>query len=211
LITRLYLASSVKQLLAPTGAALERLAACGACVYVSYSPGDTAWHRGPSYGRLNEIFGIRHKLDVGLSNPVEDDVVKFRLNRDFGGLATGTTLTFTAAGDRHSRGFLPAEPADGPGAADVLATDAYGRPALLLCPIGQGSLVLCTYPVEHMAALTPRVNPDDTVTLYDALARHAGVRRLGGAETAEGVELGPFGITVLALTGSAAQAKPRPM
>jgi hypothetical protein len=155
-------------------------------------------------------------------------------------------------------GFLPAEPADGPGAAEVLATDAYGRPALLLRPIGQGSLVLCTYPVEHMAALTPRVNPDDIVTLYDALARHAGVRclvtaddprvacdtlirddgalfavlashtteqltvkpalpcggeltSLGGAETAEGVELGPFGITVLALTGSAAQAKPRPM
>jgi len=94
--------------------------------------------------------------------------------------------------------------------------------------------VLCTYPVEHMAAQTPRVNPDDTVTLYDALARHAGVRRLvtaddprvacdtlirddgaltsvGGEETAEGVELGPFGITVLRLIGSAAQAKPRPM
>jgi hypothetical protein len=147
----------VKQLLAPTGTALERLAAGGACVYVSYSPGDTAWHRGPSYGRL-----------------------------------------------------------------------------------------------------TPRVNPDDTVTLYDALARHAGVRRLvtaddprvacdtlirhdgalfavlashtteqltvkpalprggeltslGGEETAEGVELGPFGITVLTLTRSAPQAKPRPM
>jgi hypothetical protein len=28
-----------------------------------------------------------------------------------------------------------------------------------------------------MAALTPGVNPDDTVTLYDALAVHAGVRR----------------------------------
>jgi hypothetical protein len=39
------------------------------------------------------------------------------------------------------------------------------------------SASMCTYPVEHMAALTPRVNPDDTVTLYDALARHAGVRR----------------------------------
>ena len=38
--------------------------------------------------------------------------------------------------------------------------------------------MLCTYPIEHMAALTPRVNPDDTVTLYDALATHAGVRRL---------------------------------
>ncbi len=58
----------MKQLFAPTGAALERLAAGGACVYVSYSPGDTAWHRGPSYGRLNEMFGIRHQLDVGLSN-----------------------------------------------------------------------------------------------------------------------------------------------
>ena len=185
-------------------------------------------------------------------------MVKFRLNRDFGGLATGTTLTFTAAGDRHSRGFLPAEPAGRPGAAEGLATDAHGRPAPLLCPIGQGSLVLCTYPVEHMAAQTPRVNPDGTVTLYDALARHAGVRRLvtaddprvacdtlirddgalfavlashtteqltvkpalprggeltslGGEETAEDVELGPFGITVLALTRSAPQAKPRPM
>jgi hypothetical protein len=28
-----------------------------------------------------------------------------------------------------------------------------------------------------MAALTPRVNPDDTVRLYDALARHAQARR----------------------------------
>jgi len=60
-------------------------------------------------------------------------------------------------------GFLPAEPADGPGAAEVPATDAHGRPALLLRPIGPGSLVLCTYPVEHMAALTSRVNPDDNV------------------------------------------------
>jgi hypothetical protein len=37
--------------------------------------------------------------------------------------------------------------------------------------------VLCTYPIEHMAAVTPRVNPDATVALYDALAVHAGVRR----------------------------------
>jgi hypothetical protein len=36
---------------------------------------------------------------------------------------------------------------------------------------------LCTYPVEYMAAVTPRVNPDATVTLYGALATHAGVRR----------------------------------
>ena len=73
----------------------------------------------------------------------------------------------------HSRAFLPVEPAG----AEVIATDNHGRPALLLRRTGRGSLVLCTYPIEHMAALTPQVNPDDTVTLYDALASHAGARR----------------------------------
>jgi hypothetical protein len=53
----------------------------------------------------------------------------------------------------------------------------FQQGALLLRRTGSGSLILCTYPVERMAALTPQVNPDDTVTLYDALARHAGVRR----------------------------------
>jgi len=41
-------------------------------------------------------------------------------------------------------------------------------------------------PVEHMAALTSRVNPDDNVTFYDALARHAGVRRLVTADDPRG-------------------------
>jgi hypothetical protein len=167
---RLYLAPSVQQMLAPTGAALERLAADGACVYVSYAPGLSGSHRGPWYGRLNEMFGVRHLLDVGLGDPVEDDVVRLTLCQDFGGLMAGTALRFAAAG---SPEFLPIEP-DG---AEVLATDGRGRPALLLRRIGRGSLVLGTYPVERMAALTPRVNPDDTVTLYDALAWHAGVRR----------------------------------
>jgi endo-1,4-beta-mannosidase len=170
---RLYLAPSVMQMLAPTAAVMERLAADGACVYLSYSPGDTASHRGPSYGRLNAMFGVRHQLDAGLGNPVEGDVVTFTVRQDFGGLARGTTLSFKAAGGAHSRGFLPAEPAG----AEVLATDAGGRPALLQRRTGRGSLILCTYPIEHMAALTPRANPDDIVTLYDALARCAGVRR----------------------------------
>jgi endo-1,4-beta-mannosidase len=170
---RLYLAPSAKQLLAPTTAALERLAADGACVYLSYSAGGTEWHRGPSYGRLDEAFGVRHQLDVGLGDPIEDEVAVLRLRRDFGGLARGTTLSFAVAGNEHSRSFLPVEPA----AAEVIATDARGRPALLQRHTGRGSLILCTYPIEHMAALTPRVNPDDTVTLYGALAAHAGVRR----------------------------------
>jgi endo-1,4-beta-mannosidase len=171
---RLYIAPSVKQLLAPTARTLERLAADGTCVYVSCSSGENSWHRGPSYGWLNELFGVRHQLDVGLGNPIEDDVAEFTLDRDFGGLARGTRLTFTVAGNEHSRAFLPVIPGTG---TEVIATDGRGRPALLLRRTGRGSLVLCTYPVEHMAALTPRVNPDDTVTLYNALAVHAGVRR----------------------------------
>jgi hypothetical protein len=38
--------------------------------------------------------------------------------------------------------------------------------------------VLCTYPIEQMAAAMPRVNPEATSALYDALASYAGVCRL---------------------------------
>jgi endo-1,4-beta-mannosidase len=170
---RLYLLPSVKQLLAPTPSVLERLAREGACVYLSYSAGENAWHRGPSYGRLNELFGVIHQLDVGLGDPVEDEVAEFTFTRDFGGLARGSALRFRVAGNGHGRAFLPVEVPPG-GGAEVVATDAHGRPALLARAAGTGSLVLCTYPVELMAANTPAVNPDDTVSLYRALAAHAG-------------------------------------
>jgi hypothetical protein len=62
--------------------------------------------------------------------------------------------------------------------AEVVAVDGRGRPALLIRQVGSGSLVLCTYPIEHMAAITPRVNPEATSRLYGALAEHAGVARL---------------------------------
>ncbi len=171
---RLYLAPSVKQLLAPTATALEQLASGGACVYVSYSPGVDGWHRGPSYGGLNELFGVTHQLDAGLGNPIEQETAVFTLRRDFGNLAEGTTLAFSVAGNEHARAYLPVVPDEG---TEVIATDSQGRPALLLRRVNSGSIVGCTYPVEHMAALTPRVNPDATVTLYDALASHAKVRR----------------------------------
>jgi endo-1,4-beta-mannosidase len=170
---RLYLAPSVKQLLATTSADLERLAADGATVYVSYSAGANGWHRGPSFGRLNQLFGVTHQLDVGLGDPITDEVAELTLQRDFGGLARGATLRFKVAGNEHSRAFLPVVP---DATTEVVATDASGRPALLLRRVGAGSLILCTYPVEQMAALTPAVNPDDTVTLYAALAAHAQIR-----------------------------------
>jgi hypothetical protein len=171
---RLYLAPSVKQFLAPTAPRLEALASRdGATVYVSYCAGDVAWHRGPSYGRMNELFGIRRQLDVGVGDRIEDDTVRLTFARDFGGLARGATLAFTTAGSEHGRAYLPLTPTT----AEVIATDAHGRPALLRRQVGRGSLILCSYPLEYMAALVPRVNPDATVALYGALATHAGVRR----------------------------------
>ncbi len=170
---KLYLAPSVKQILATTAGTLEELAGQGACVYVSYSAGDVAWHRGPSYGRMNDLFGVRHQLDVGLADRIGEDTIELTLTRDFGGLTRGTTLAFRTGGSEHSRAYLPVAPVT----AEVIATDGHGRPALLRRQAGRGSLILCAYPLEHMAAVTPRVNPDATVMLYNALATHAGVRR----------------------------------
>ena len=170
---QLYLVPSVKQLLSPTWYELEQRAREGATVYVSYSPGSHDEQRGPWYAHLNELFGVQHQLEYGLVNPIEDDEVRFTLARPFGGLPEGAQLAFRAAGDANSRVFLPVAATE----AEVLATDAHGRPALLLRRVGSGSVVFCTYPVEQMAAGTPRVNPEATSTLYDALAVHAGVRR----------------------------------
>jgi endo-1,4-beta-mannosidase len=170
---RLYLVPSAKQLLAPTWRHLAGLAADGATVYVSYCPGTTDAHRGPSYGWLNEIFGVEHQLSPGMSEPIEDDEVVFTFGTDFGPLPQGARLTFRAAGNQHGRGFLPVRPSG----ATVVATDSHSRPALLSREVGAGRLVLCTYPIEYMAAVTPQVNPEMTATLYDALAVVAGVRR----------------------------------
>jgi len=122
---------------------------------------------------MNELFGIRHQLDVGLVDLITDELVELTLTRDFGGLSRGTTLTFPAAGNEHARAYLPLTPTT----AEVIATDAHGRPALLRRQAGRGSLILCPYPLEYMASAVGQVNPDATVALYDALGTHAGVRR----------------------------------
>ncbi|MFF4649221.1 cellulase family glycosylhydrolase [Streptomyces sp. NPDC001380] len=170
---RLYLVPSAKQLLSPTWYALEDRARAGATVYVSYCPGAHDEQRGPWYAHLDELFGVRHQLEYGLVDPIEDDEVVLTFTRAFGSLPEGAKLAFRAAGTPDSRVFLPVEP-DG---AEVLAVDGRGRPALLLRRVGEGATVLCTYPLEHMAAVTPRVNPEDTAVLYDALGAYAGVRR----------------------------------
>lgn len=77
------------------------------------------------------------------------------------------------AGEPSSRAYLPVEAAG----AGVLAVDAAGRPALLRHRLGPGCTMLCTYPMEHMAARTAWANPKSTWRIYSALALEAGASR----------------------------------
>jgi endo-1,4-beta-mannosidase len=170
---RLYLVPSTKQLTAPAWRALERFAADGAVVYVSYCAGGHELQRGPWYPDLNGMFGVEHQLTYGLVDPIEDEEVVVTFARDFGSIPQGSRLEFRAGGNQHSRAFLPVRPVT----AEVVAVDQHDRPVLLEREAGGGRLVLCTYPLEQMAAATARVNPEPTYRIYDALAELAGVTR----------------------------------
>jgi endo-1,4-beta-mannosidase len=168
---RLILLPSTKLLMAPTADRLIELAEAGSTVYLSYFAGSTSTQRGPWVPRLNELFGLRQSLQYGLINPIEVSDVVLTFEREFGDLGPGDTLSFKVAGTESSRSFLPVEATD----AEVIATDQGGRPALLRRRVGKGSMIFCTYPIEHMAAKTARANPEDTWRLYAALSIVAGV------------------------------------
>jgi hypothetical protein len=171
---RLYLVPSTKHLLGPSWQELERLAAAGATVYVSYSRGGHAIHRGPWHTNFNEMFGVEHQLGYAPDEVIDDEQVTFTLITDFGTLAAGARLSLAVAGNVHGRGYLPVKPAG----AEVLALDGHGRPALLRRRVGDGAVILCTYPLEHMAAAAEAARPEAITALYDALASYAGVSRL---------------------------------
>jgi endo-1,4-beta-mannosidase len=171
---KLYLVPSTKHLLATTWQQLDRLAAGGATVYVSYSRGAHAVHRGPWHSGFNEMFGVEHQLGYPPAEAITDSEVTFTLITDFGKLSQGAKLTFRPGGSPDSMGFVPVTPAG----AEVIAVDSHGRPALLLRRAGRGSVILCTYPVEHMASSAAQPEPSGVGALYDALAIHAGIRRL---------------------------------
>ncbi|MFI1966366.1 cellulase family glycosylhydrolase [Streptomyces pathocidini] len=177
---KLYLVPSTRQLLAPTRRRLEELARGGAVVYLSYCSGEHAGTRGPWFHDLNGLFGVELQLSYGLVEPIEDETVEITFTEDFGSIAAGEVLRFRAGGNEDSRGFLPVRP-DG---ARVVAVDAHGRPAVLRYAVGEGETVLCTYPLEQMAARTARANPEDTQRIYAALAEVAGVRRTVTVSTA---------------------------
>ena len=168
---KLYLLPSTKLTTAPTMGHLVSLAEAGATVYLSYFAGSTLTQRGSWVPWLNETFGVRHNLRYGLADSTEKDKVTFTFVEGLGELAAGAQLSFHVAGSEGSRAFLPLEPQE----ATVMAVDDEGRPALLRRRVGRGAMVLCTYPIEHMASRTPHANPEDSWRLYSELARAAGV------------------------------------
>ena len=170
---RLYLVPSAKLLTAPGADRLRELAGDGATIYASFFAGSTPNQRGPWLVGLDEIFGVRHRLRYGLVDAIEDDEVVLELVEPLGDLSAGSRLAFRVGGTDSARSYLPVEPAG----AQIVAVDGYGRPAILRNRLGTGSAVFCTYPLEHMAARTTRVNPESTWRLYSALATEAGVSR----------------------------------
>ena len=167
----LYLIPSTKHLTSPTWVRLAQLATAGKTVYASYFLGTHANQRGPWWPNMHELFGVKKLTRYGLVDAIEDDVVELTFTEDFGGIAAGHTLTWRTAGTENSRAYLPVEATT----AEFIAVDQHGRPALLRNRIGEGQAILCTYPLEHMAAVSAAVNPDDTARLYAALARDAGL------------------------------------
>ncbi|AMM21576.1 beta-mannosidase [Frondihabitans sp. PAMC 28766] len=169
----LYILPSAKQLLAPSWVELRRLAAAGATVYASVFLGEHGTQRGPWWPDLDETFGVTKQSRYGLVDPVVDDELRVTVVSAFGGLSVGDELVFPVAGTANSRAYLPVVPTT----AEVLAVDQRGRPAFLRNRVGDGWMVLGTYPIEYFASAAPFVNPEPTWRLYDALATEAGVRR----------------------------------
>jgi endo-1,4-beta-mannosidase len=170
---RLLLAPCAKLLTGPGLDRLRILTEGGATLYLSYFAGSTTNQRGPWLSWLPELFGVEHRLRYGLVDPIEDDEVVLELVADLGELSAGTRLAFTVSGEPSARAHLPVEAVG----AETVAIDSYGRPALLRHRLAAGQTVLCTYPLEHMAARTPWANPENTWRIYSALASLAGVER----------------------------------
>jgi hypothetical protein len=170
---KLYLLPCAKLVTAPGMKLAMRLADEGATIFASYFAGSQPGQRGPWMPWLERAFGVRHHLRYGLADAIDDTEVTFEIVTDLGELVVGTRLSFGVGGNANARAYLPVE-ADG---AQVLAVDGHGRPALLRYRTGKGAMVLCTYPIEHMASERPRANPEPTWRLYSALATSAGVSR----------------------------------
>ena len=168
---KLLILPSTKQLLATSWTRLRELADAGATVYASHFVGEHANQRGSWWPNVDETFGVTKQSRYGLIEPIVEDVLRARFVTGFGDIAAGEVLEFVVGGNENSRSFLPVVPTD----AEVIAVDEHDRPVLLRRRVGTGQLILSTYPLEYMAAVTPASNPEPTHRLYSALAVESGI------------------------------------
>ena len=91
------------------------------------APAGTASSAAPGTPTSTGCSASSTSCTYGLVDPIEDDEVVSHSSRDFGTLPEGSRLNFRVAGNEHMRAFLPVRPV----AAEVVAVDQRGRPALL--------------------------------------------------------------------------------
>jgi len=132
---------------------------------------------GPMRTMIGSDDGSLPGVGAAASPWIGGDETVFQFIEDFGEITAGTRLAFPHAGrvsgEPNGRSYLPVDAAG----AEIVAIDGQGRPALLRNPVGSGCAVLCTYPLEYLAARTPRANPESTWRIYSALAPISGVSR----------------------------------
>jgi endo-1,4-beta-mannosidase len=165
---RLILCSSTQKLLATTWSELLRRARAGATVYWSAFMGDEAHLQGPWCQLFEQLTGCRHELRYGCYDAPDERV---RIE----GEGLGVRIDVQSAGRTPcSRARLPIEPF----AADVLAHDAEGRPALTRARHGQGQVIFLAYPLEHYlgAQAVGWEARSGAFALYGQLGEMAGLR-----------------------------------
>ncbi|MDR6573610.1 endo-1,4-beta-mannosidase [Curtobacterium sp. 320] len=167
----LLIVPSAKAITTPGTRALLNAAAAGSTVWVSHCVGETLNQRAWWWPDADEAFGIWKRSRYGVTEPITDDLIEIRFCADFGDIQEGTVLQFPAGGASEARAFLPVEAE----AAQVVARDGHGRPAILVHERGLGRTVLSTYPLELLCARTPHVDHRPLAQLYRALAVVAGV------------------------------------
>ncbi|HEV2037219.1 MAG TPA: hypothetical protein VGQ96_01330, partial [Candidatus Eremiobacteraceae bacterium] len=160
---KLLIVPCLQQVTTQDARCLERFVRDGGTVYLSY--GGEPW-----FPDLGAFVGARPVIRYGLVDPHPSNFVQFTLARNFGHLDHGAELRFAVRGELRRRAPLECRPID----AVVVATDQYGKPALLERRIGSGCVVFMTYPLEYYALGGLDANAtDETWKLYRAVAQKA--------------------------------------
>ncbi|HPL27567.1 MAG TPA: beta-galactosidase trimerization domain-containing protein [Anaerolineae bacterium] len=164
---RLLIAPHMAHLNAPTWEALAAYARSGGTVYLSYAQG---W----SIHNFEALTGCQHHLRYGLAD-IPASPLEITLRRPLASLPAGTRLHYEVPQGQARSGYCPVQPV----AAEVVAVDGEGHPAILEHRLGAGRVIFCAFPLEHYIAQAHEAHrSDSTWRLYHALRELAGLTPL---------------------------------